>query len=518
MIQEGQLAYFKKVKGSYKPIGPAHVFKKTWDKVAMLWGDPVFVFEVGPTHAKVSAKGHHIEIKISDLMETPIFCIYQIDVGQGDSALVHTPDDRWLMIDGGPAPGDSNSGKGAANFLFWKMFVDQSWKWEFNFNVGPFELDALVCTHPDSDHYGGFGPLAEKVDSGDLVVNTVYHNGIGRFKSAGGFTKYENGSGFCQLGPVAGNDLPDAYLTVLIDSFDDVRTFLDETPTRDWKLHGEYRDWLNSLQQREGQGFGALQRLHYNTGYLPGYGPDESDVSIRVIGPFEEQKDNKPALRYLDTAGKSAMSSPSVTRNGHSVILRFNFGNVRLLFTGDLNFRSQALLLSNVPAAEFRAHVAKACHHGSEDISVKFLQAMGPWVTMISSGDNEGHVHPRALMMGLTGATSLLSEKGGKQKFMGFEEPRYEAPLLYSTELSRSVRLREPQRALDTNEQTVPNAKLQAKKASGAADGLMKDLDYWLLADELTYGLINVRTDGEQIRIAVLKENQASFQVETFDV
>ena len=108
--------------------------------------------------------------------------------------------------------------------------------------------------------------------------------------------------------------------------------------------------------------------------------------------------------------------------------------------------------------------------------------------------------------------------EGGKQKFLGFEEPRYEAPLIYSTELSRSVRLREPQRALDTNEKTVPNAKLQAKKANGAADGLMKDLDYWRLADELTYGLINVRTDGERIRMAVLKENQASFQVESFDV
>ena len=518
MIQEGQLAYFKRLRKSFKPLGPAHKFKKTWEKVAMLWGDPVYVFEVGPTHAKVSAKGHHLEIKVSDLMETPILCIYQIDVGQGDSTLVHTPDDRWLMIDGGPAPGDSNSGKGAANFLFWKMFVDQSWKWEFNFNTGPFVLDALVCTHPDSDHFGGFGPLTEKVDRGDLVINTVYHNGIGRFKSAGGFTKYENGSGFCQLGPVAGTDLPDAYLTVLIDSFDDVRTFLAETPTRDWKLHGEYRDWLYSLQQREGQGFGALQRLCSNTGHLPGYGPDESDVSIRVLGPYEEQMNNKPVLRYLDTAGKSAMSDPGVTRNGQSVILRCDFGSARILFTGDLNFRSQALLLSNVPAAEFRAHVAKACHHGSEDISVKFLQAMGPWATMISSGDNEGHVHPRALMLGLTGATSLLIDKGSKQKFLGFEEPRYVAPMLYSTELSRSVRLREPQRALDANEQTVPNAKLQAKKATGAADGLMKELDYWLLADELTYGLINVRTDGERIRMAVLKENQASFQVESFDV
>jgi hypothetical protein len=237
-----------------------------------------------------------------------------------------------------------------------------------------------------------------------------------------------------------------------------------------------------------------------------------------VLGPFEERKNGKSALRYLDTAGKSAMSDPSVTRNGQSVILRCDFGRARILFTGDLNFRSQALLLSNVPAAEFRAHVAKACHHGSEDISVKFLQAVGPRATMISSGDNEGHVHPRALMLGLTGATSLLEEKGSKHEFLGFEEPRYVAPLLYSTELSRSVRLREPQRVLDATEQTVPKAKLQAKKASGTAGGLIEELDYWLLADELTYGLINVRTDGGRIRMAVLKENQASFQVESFEV
>jgi len=147
-----------------------------------------------------------------------------------------------------------------------------------------------------------------------------------------------------------------------------------------------------------------------------------------------------------------------------------------------------------------------------------FLQAMGPWATMISSGDNEGYAHPRALMLGLTGAASPLQAKSGKKKYLGFEEPDYVAPLLYSTELSRSVRLREPQRALDKDDKTVPKARLQAKKASGASGGITEDLDYWLLADDLTFGLINVRTDGERVRMAVLKEDQASFQVESFDI
>ena len=71
---------------------------------------------------------------------------------------------------------------------------------------------------------------------------------------------------------------------------------------------------------------------------------------------------------------------------------------------------------------------------------------------------------------------------------------------------------------LDASGQTVSKAKLQAKKASGADGGLTQELDYWLLADELTFGLINVRTDGERIRLAVLKENQAAFNVESFKI
>ena len=57
-------------------------------------------------------------------------------------------------------------------------------------------------------------------------------------------------------------------------------------------------------------------------------------------------------------------------------MLRIYYGQVRILFTGDLNFRSHALLLKHIPAAEFGCHVAKACHHGSEDISATFLEAM----------------------------------------------------------------------------------------------------------------------------------------------
>lgn len=512
MIQAGALAYYAEATGSFKPLKAAHNFRSVKDRVALLWGDEVYVISIAAGQANVSAKGHHLRVPTSDLRESPLLSVYQVDCGQGDSALVHFPDGRWMMVDGGPPHDWSNSGKIAADFLYWKMFVDQSWKNEFNFRKRPFRLEAVVCTHPDYDHFGGFMDMTEKVKLKTLEYGTIYHNGMGRF---GGKTptKYENGKGFGQLGPVEGAALPDAYLTTLLDGFDDVRKFAKASGGRKWKLAGEYGDWLLSLEKLEGQGVGALQPLHHGFGHLPGFEPAGRDYSVRVLGPVLETLNGKPALRYLDTASAKSMAAPSLTRNGHSVVLRIDYKDVRVLLTGDLNFRSHALLLKHVPAAEFRCHVAKACHHGSEDVSSTFLQAMGPLATMFSSGDNESYAHPRAKVLGLAGAFGQLRDRG-KNTYLGFSEPKHVAPLIYSTELSRSVELFPPHAVFDKNGDRVEKPELQAEGKTKPDKGPRAPLDDWLLADRMVYGLINVRTDGQKIVMAVLKESDSSFQVE----
>ncbi len=73
--------------------------------------------------------------------------------------------------------------------------------------------------------------------------------------------------------------------------------------------------------------------------------------------------------------------------------------------TGDLNLKSQPLLLANVPRDELRYDVAKACHHGSADVSWTFIEATAPVATTVSSGYNESYAHPRATVLGLTGAS-----------------------------------------------------------------------------------------------------------------
>ena len=263
----------------------------------------------------------------------------------------------------------------------------------------------------------------------------------------------------------------------------------------------------------------------------------DDDVNVKVLGPIEEKdtRTGKPALRYFDenkTSGFYNLGSPSLTRNGHSIVLRFDYDDVRIMMTGDLNFRSQALLQKKWDDDEFKCHVAKACHHGSDDISWKFLRAMSPLATMFSSGDQETHVHPRALILGLSGGLSTpmvwnKPKSGGgseivKQSYDGFEEETLFTPLLYSTELSRSASLRTDMKAYSKqknpdgtdrfDEVEKPHVKGRGKKDKQIPLGRVH------VADRITYGLINVRTDGKKIMMAVMEEgsrDRPKFHVET---
>lgn len=534
----GKLAYIKATTRYYEPLKHVDPNKKAWDKVTFLWGDPVYVISTQGNKAKVSAKGHHIEIPKKDLMDTPILHVYLIDCGQGDSALVQFPDMRWMLVDGGPPrqQGWTNTGKIAFDFLKWKIFRDFSWRQEFNFDPiaqvrhngpVPFHIDSIVITHPDYDHYGGLHELPDKIEETDpferITVGTVYHCGLGRF--SGPYTDFgSNGSGMSQLGPVKGSELPEAYLTTLIDGFADVRKYSRTTQHRRYKLAGDYAKWLKRLATLEGHGIDALKRVHYRSdgGYLPEFG-SSADPKIRILGPVEEKWSNKPALRYVDTASKSSMESPSKSRNGLSVVLRLQYKDARILLTGDLNFKSQAVLLKHIPDHEFQSHVVKACHHGSEDISWRFLQATDPVAVMISSGDNESHVHPRAKALGWSGAFTTPIKSGRDKKYLDLREANYRSPLIYSTELARSVQLWEPYEIYEKTDSgqlvKVQNPQVQprGRKLDEPDTESPQPMKKWLLADRLIYGLVNVRTDGKRIAMAVMKESGRGFHVESFN-
>jgi len=520
-----------------------------WTSAALLWGDCVFVRAIDGGVAEVSAKGHRLEVPVDVLTRKGILSLWQIDCGQGDAALLRFPDDRWAMVDLGPPRSGSistNSGRTAIDFLKWIAFQDNNWRFENGAADDPFHLDWVAISHPDEDHFGAGKEMLSRLGSW-WSIGTVYHCGLGRYRGAPA-RKWRPASGaqgavpgFSELGVVDGQSENELYLTSLFDHFGDVGRLQKTTANRNWTLTGaSYAKFIGGLWEHRGGAVGRLKRLSHRS---DASSLGSAGVGLKVLGPIEEDSpvDGRPALRYLDrnstnTRRPYALQSPSLSRNGQSIVMRMDYGDVRIMLTGDLNFKSQALIQQQWDDDELRCDVAKACHHGSEDISWRFLRKMSPIATMFSSGDQETHVHPRALVLGMSGALSPLMQmrtdnsptSGPDQRFQtrrfdGFSEEKIFAPLLYSTELSRSVRLRSDMKPYSRSRNAAGEWEYAQLKGVYVKGGKSSDsavhLSQVRIADQLTYGLINLRTDGDRVLMAVMEEGDQTnprFHCESF--
>ncbi len=87
--------------------------------------------------------------------------VHFIDVGQGDSILVHFPCGRTMLVDAGGRLGDIEGGRG----------VGEAVVVPYLHRLGMDKLDVLVVTHAHGDHAGGVPPVAEKLRVGALVLS-----------------------------------------------------------------------------------------------------------------------------------------------------------------------------------------------------------------------------------------------------------------------------------------------------------------------------------------------------------
>jgi hypothetical protein len=218
-------------------------------------------------------------------------------------------------------------------------------------------------------------------------------------------------------------------------------------------------------------------------------------MKMEIMGPVAEEIDGKAALPNFGDSGK--------TKNGHSVVVKLTIGHLRLLAGGDLNTESEYHLIKAYSGVDIAAlkkelegkklsdedrkkkeaeiekavlaareslevDIAKSCHHGSVDFSSEFLQVLNPIATIISSGDEEPHCHPRPDTLGTIGKYSR-----GKRS------------LIFSTELARSGK-----EFLELKDMDISAQKKKERVVT-------------------VYGMINVRTDGEKVVIAQKLESAA---------
>jgi beta-lactamase superfamily II metal-dependent hydrolase len=473
-------------------------------KISLLWGDRVRVTEDGPTKSKVKARGREGFVKTAALSTKSLLELYFIDVGQGDGVLVRTPDDRHVLIDGGYLRKSQPSGKNAADFVDWKFFKDYAGKKRGDDGSGvSIKLDAMIASHCDADHYGGLWDLmnsslavrAELDSQGPLEVGAFYHAGVGWHVMP------NNRRG---LGEVV-VDSNHAYLTWLMGDRTEVGASLAPGAAR--RLQG---DWAKFMASVVNNGC-PVRRLSDRDQYLPGFKPADGPASIRVLAPVEFTVNGAPALRSL--------GNDSQNTNGNSILLRLDYGRARIMLTGDLNANAQRVLLEQYQGQmlELQCDVAKGCHHGSDDVSYQFLAAMSPSATIISSGDAEGHGHPRPAIV----ATSALT--GHVQ----ITDDRVVTPLVYSTEIARSYRLGGIRR-INVGAGPVPATVITP--ASNAVfhysekrpdsiqpqAGQSPFTEQSHLVSGIVYGLVNVRTDGETIMCATMNEGDQSWDIRTF--
>ncbi|WP_346883687.1 hypothetical protein [uncultured Algibacter sp.] len=410
----------------------------------------------GKDYIRVRTRGKFGYVLPGQIQPNRVMEINFVDIGQGDGCHIVTPEDEHYIIDAGKSD---------------NMFRFLTWRFNLRYgDISPPKFTAII-THCDEDHYGGFTKLFthQKKFKQLLKFEEILHNGIIE----------ESGTSYSTLGTIVIDSDGDDYVTDLCRTDASCKKRIANA-----KNPGRYISLLKKATS-------SVKSLKY--GDAPIY--NKNGTKMEVLGPVVQKIKNKDALPIL-TKNKGK------TKNGHSVILKLTIGNLRLLLGGDLNSASEEYLFKcftntdikklkkeiNNPKTKktdvkkasdkiqqailklrkgFEVDIAKSCHHGSPDFTNEFMQAVNPIATIISSGDEESHSHPRPETLGAIG------------KF-----GRGNRPLIFSTELARSAK-----EFMDTT-----NLSTYKKKERLVT----------------VYGMINVRTDGDQTIIAQKLEKPRS--------
>jgi beta-lactamase superfamily II metal-dependent hydrolase len=486
--------YLKKMKETLRPVDANQ------PKVYAIWGDRL---EVEPDPASSSRYIVHwrvsrtttvpYRIAKSACQPEPLLEMIFLDVGQGDGCVVSVPDGsghKIMVVDAGERSNMSG-------YL----------RWRFRFDDELPRLHAAVITHPDKDHYAGFQAI---FDNSRISFDHVYHNGL--LERAN--TPEEGVIGAIDMTAAGGKRCLEVFAThAQAHAFYgvDANRAMVRNGRRSEKLYPKLL-WTALSQPAR---FGSVTMLGVGQGeeqggrtWMPGFAPASDRPAIEVVGPVPINRPGEAlALPAFGPVPGDATFDVGKTKNGNSVLLRLTYRKLTVLFGGDLNRSAEDYLLrhyagmatgplsATVTAARQRlsADILKCCHHGSADVTDEFVQAANSFAFVVSSGDEESHVHPRPEIIGLLG-------RHGRGK----------RPLVLSTELLRST----PEKLVLTDKQEDTREALEAALNAARTPAAVKDArraltSFWnaIFRRLVTvYGAITVRSDGNRLLIAFRKE------------
>ncbi|PQP85255.1 competence protein ComEC [Paenibacillus sp. PCH8] len=279
-----------------------------------------------------------------------------LDIGQGDSTLITTPEGKHILVDGG----------GTVNF----GNIEQSWKarrdpYEVGAKVvvpllkkrGIHQLDAVIVTHADQDHAGGLQAVLEQIPVKRFMFN----------------------------GTTSGKD-----------NFDKL---VDTAIARKIPLYA-IKQGMSYKADRE-------TTLHFIS-------PDLGEVVDRIGAlPVSEHQNHDSVVFLLDMAGATMLFTGDMDAAAEQDLLyMIEDGSLAAQFEqkgSDLGvaegvvqrvFTRPLQVNSNDTSASISIDVLKVAHHGSKTSSTEaWLQYWNAKTAVISAGVNNTYGHPNPGVM-----------------------------------------------------------------------------------------------------------------------
>jgi competence protein ComEC len=262
--------------------------------------------------------------------------VHVLDVGQGDSILIISPEGKVVLVDAG----DQTKGKVVLEALK-------------RYNVQ--QIDYLVATHAHPDHIGGMDDVLNNVK-----VLTVLHND----EAPPGVVDTETAA----TNSNASNKQGQKAKTAQKAPAPKQRGRTTELPTV--KAYNEFK---NTITEKGAQ----LKKVE----------PDEKidlggGAILTVLAP-------QPPLFTREQIAKGGGNE----LNANSIVMRLDYGDFSMLLAGDAEAQTEDRLTSK--DLNLAANVLKVAHHGSKYATTEnFLRRVKPEAAIISTSEANRYGHP----------------------------------------------------------------------------------------------------------------------------